>query len=129
MSCSSSGQLENVPQATPNIEQLLEKQGNGEAGVNSESLGGGGKGLREERSLGVFWGGFALKKRSQAGDEALTCGVGRSWQWGCVLGADLPLQCSNCSTPVCSPFSSPLCPPHLLPGFHPSSPYSVPLQL
>ncbi|XP_053219330.1 protein AF-17 isoform X3 [Podarcis raffonei] len=30
----SSGQLENVPQATPNIEQLLEKQGNGEAGVN-----------------------------------------------------------------------------------------------
>ncbi|XP_016850091.1 protein AF-17 isoform X2 [Anolis carolinensis] len=32
-----SGQLENVPQATPNIEQLLEKQGNGEAGVNSES--------------------------------------------------------------------------------------------
>ncbi|XP_070585938.1 protein AF-17 isoform X2 [Erythrolamprus reginae] len=29
-----SGQLENVPQATPNIEQLLEKQGNGEAGVN-----------------------------------------------------------------------------------------------
>lgn len=39
VSCSSSGQLENVPQATPNIEQLLEKQGNGEAGVNSESLG------------------------------------------------------------------------------------------
>lgn len=36
VSCSSSGQLENVPQATPNIEQLLEKQGNGEAGVNSE---------------------------------------------------------------------------------------------
>ncbi|XP_027554704.1 protein AF-17 isoform X4 [Neopelma chrysocephalum] len=34
VSCSSSGQLENVPQATPNIEQLLEKQGNGEAGVN-----------------------------------------------------------------------------------------------
>uniref|UniRef100_A0A8C3SMT8 MLLT6, PHD finger containing n=1 Tax=Chelydra serpentina TaxID=8475 RepID=A0A8C3SMT8_CHESE len=34
MSCGSSGQLENVPQATPNIEQLLEKQGNGEAGVN-----------------------------------------------------------------------------------------------
>ncbi|XP_042331829.1 protein AF-17 isoform X2 [Sceloporus undulatus] len=30
----SSRQLENVPQATPNIEQLLEKQGNGEAGVN-----------------------------------------------------------------------------------------------
>ncbi|KAH0626804.1 hypothetical protein JD844_002029, partial [Phrynosoma platyrhinos] len=30
----SSGQLESVPQATPNIEQLLEKQGNGEAGVN-----------------------------------------------------------------------------------------------
>ncbi|XP_015267926.1 PREDICTED: protein AF-17 [Gekko japonicus] len=30
----SSGALENVPQATPNIEQLLEKQGNGEAGVN-----------------------------------------------------------------------------------------------
>ncbi|KAJ7313639.1 hypothetical protein JRQ81_005206 [Phrynocephalus forsythii] len=30
----SSGQQENVPQATPNIEQLLEKQGNGEAGVN-----------------------------------------------------------------------------------------------
>ncbi|XP_044300395.1 protein AF-17 isoform X4 [Varanus komodoensis] len=30
----SSGPLENVPQATPNIEQLLEKQGNGEAGVN-----------------------------------------------------------------------------------------------
>uniref|UniRef100_A0A8D0HSK9 MLLT6, PHD finger containing n=1 Tax=Sphenodon punctatus TaxID=8508 RepID=A0A8D0HSK9_SPHPU len=30
----SSGQLDNVPQATPNIEQLLEKQGNGEAGVN-----------------------------------------------------------------------------------------------
>ncbi|XP_077170333.1 protein AF-17 isoform X2 [Paroedura picta] len=29
-----SGALENVPQATPNIEQLLEKQGNGEAGVN-----------------------------------------------------------------------------------------------
>uniref|UniRef100_A0A8D0BEL8 MLLT6, PHD finger containing n=1 Tax=Salvator merianae TaxID=96440 RepID=A0A8D0BEL8_SALMN len=29
-----SAQLENVPQATPNIEQLLEKQGNGEAGVN-----------------------------------------------------------------------------------------------
>ncbi|NXJ20813.1 AF17 protein, partial [Dicrurus megarhynchus] len=26
--------LDNVPQATPNIEQLLEKQGNGEAGVN-----------------------------------------------------------------------------------------------
>ncbi|EMP33807.1 Protein AF-17 [Chelonia mydas] len=41
VSCSSSGQLENVPQATPNIEQLLEKQGNGEAGVNmcnSDSL-------------------------------------------------------------------------------------------
>ncbi|XP_019363217.1 PREDICTED: protein AF-17 isoform X2 [Gavialis gangeticus] len=38
VSCSSSGQLENVPQATPNIEQLLEKQGNGEAGVNSEPL-------------------------------------------------------------------------------------------
>uniref|UniRef100_A0A674GJH0 MLLT6, PHD finger containing n=1 Tax=Taeniopygia guttata TaxID=59729 RepID=A0A674GJH0_TAEGU len=34
VSCSSSGQLDNVPQATPNIEQLLEKQGNGEAGVN-----------------------------------------------------------------------------------------------
>ncbi|OXB63641.1 hypothetical protein ASZ78_008956 [Callipepla squamata] len=34
VSCSSSGPLENVPQATPNIEQLLEKQGNGEAGVN-----------------------------------------------------------------------------------------------
>lgn len=33
----SGGPLENVPQATPNIEQLLEKQGNGEAGVNSES--------------------------------------------------------------------------------------------
>ncbi|XP_029429526.1 protein AF-17 isoform X2 [Rhinatrema bivittatum] len=31
--CSSS-QLENVPSATPNIEQLLEKHGNGEAGVN-----------------------------------------------------------------------------------------------
>lgn len=43
VSCSSSGQLENVPQATPNIEQLLEKQGNGEAGVNSESLGGCGR--------------------------------------------------------------------------------------
>ncbi|NXQ60912.1 AF17 protein, partial [Anthoscopus minutus] len=34
VSCSSSGQLDNIPQATPNIEQLLEKQGNGEAGVN-----------------------------------------------------------------------------------------------
>ncbi|XP_068852750.1 protein AF-17 isoform X2 [Aphelocoma coerulescens] len=34
VSCSSSAQLDNVPQATPNIEQLLEKQGNGEAGVN-----------------------------------------------------------------------------------------------
>uniref|UniRef100_A0A8C5NN28 MLLT6, PHD finger containing n=1 Tax=Junco hyemalis TaxID=40217 RepID=A0A8C5NN28_JUNHY len=34
VSCSSSRQLDNVPQATPNIEQLLEKQGNGEAGVN-----------------------------------------------------------------------------------------------
>lgn len=33
----SSGQMDSVPQATPNIEQLLEKQGNGEAGVNSES--------------------------------------------------------------------------------------------
>ncbi|XP_048373322.1 protein AF-17 isoform X3 [Sphaerodactylus townsendi] len=30
----STGALENVPQATPNIELLLEKQGNGEAGVN-----------------------------------------------------------------------------------------------
>ncbi|XP_075767546.1 protein AF-17 isoform X2 [Pelodiscus sinensis] len=34
VSCGSSGPLENVPPATPNIEQLLEKQGNGEAGVN-----------------------------------------------------------------------------------------------
>nr|XP_033774192.1 protein AF-17 isoform X2 [Geotrypetes seraphini] len=34
VSCSSN-QLENVPSATPNIEQLLEKHGNGEAGVNT----------------------------------------------------------------------------------------------
>uniref|UniRef100_A0A8C3L7L4 MLLT6, PHD finger containing n=1 Tax=Chrysolophus pictus TaxID=9089 RepID=A0A8C3L7L4_CHRPC len=41
-----------------------------------------------------------------------------SWQWGCVLGANLHSLCSNCSTPVCSPFfsSSPWI-PSLLPLF------------
>lgn len=67
VSCSSSGQLENVPQATPNIEQLLEKQGNGEAGVNSESLGA-----------------------RAAGGEVLVRGFGRaSWDFAHGRGARL----------------------------------------
>lgn len=76
VSCSSSGQLENVPQATPNIEQLLEKQGNGEAGVNSESLGAwavGGEVLVHV-CVGASWD-FAHRQRSRVGDKALVCAM------------------------------------------------------
>ena len=88
VSCSSSGQLENVPQATPNIEQLLEKQGNGEAGVNSESLGAWAAG--GEVLLHVCVGArseFAHRRRSRVGDKAQSVPWGSIWQRGCELGA------------------------------------------
>lgn len=88
VSCSSSGQLENVPQATPNIEQLLEKQGNGEAGVNSESLGGTGCGRRGPCAClcGSQLGSCPQAKELGGGQSPSLCHGGSSWQGDCNLG-------------------------------------------